>query len=60
MIKLMIKYIDSSGKITHEEKDVTGLSEREITNLCSNIRRNNKRFDTTVSIHKFKFEEKED
>jgi hypothetical protein len=55
----MIKYIDSSGKITHEEKDVTGLSEREITNLCSNIRRNNKRFDTTVSIHKFKFEEKD-
>ena len=56
MIKLMIRYIDSSGKITHEEKDVSGLSEREITNMCSNIRRNNKKFGITVSIHKFKFE----
>ena len=56
MIKLMIKYIDSSGKITHEEKDVTGLSEKEITNICNNIRRNNKKFGITVSIHKFNFE----
>ena len=55
MIKLMIRYIDSSGKITHEEKDVSGLSEREITNICNNIRRNNKKFGITVSIHKFNF-----
>lgn len=60
MVKLLIRYIDSSGKIICEEKDVSGLSKREITNLCSNIRRNNKRFNITVSIHKFKFEEKED
>lgn len=60
MIKLMIRYIDSSGRILHKEKDVTGLSEKEINNLCSSIRRNNKKFGITVSIHKFKFDEKEE
>lgn len=51
MVKLKIKYTYISGEVRYEEKDVSGLSKREITNLCNNIRRNNKMFDIAVSIH---------